>query len=76
MRQPGPVRDFRGVLALLPGVGPGGEPLVLHQPLRRLVVAGATVAQGHADEIADELRVKDVELAPVVVLAEAPAQER
>jgi isoleucyl-tRNA synthetase len=36
----------------------------LRQPLRRLVVEGATV-DGHVDEIADELRVKDVELGPV-----------
>jgi isoleucyl-tRNA synthetase len=35
--------------------------LKLRQPLRRLVVAGAsTSAHGHADEIADELRVKEV----------------
>ncbi len=35
--------------------------LKLRQPLRRLVVAGAAPsAQGHADEIADELRVRDV----------------
>src|SRR5581483_4526347 len=36
------------------------------QPLRRLVVAGAShVAHGHADEIADELRVKAVEFGDV-----------
>jgi isoleucyl-tRNA synthetase len=35
--------------------------LKLRQPLRRLVVAGAAPAtRGHADEIADELRVRDV----------------
>jgi isoleucyl-tRNA synthetase len=35
--------------------------LKLRQPLRRLVVAGAAPsAHGHADEIADELRVRDV----------------
>ncbi|HVC88478.1 MAG TPA: DUF5915 domain-containing protein, partial [Gaiellaceae bacterium] len=34
--------------------------LKLRQPLRRLVVAGAARAAGHADEIADELRVKEV----------------
>ncbi|HEY3182296.1 MAG TPA: isoleucine--tRNA ligase [Gaiellaceae bacterium] len=39
--------------------------LKLRQPLRRLVVAGAGVAQSHADEIADELRVKDVEFGEV-----------
>jgi isoleucyl-tRNA synthetase len=36
----------------------------LRQPLRRLVVEGASL-DGHADEVADELRVKTVELAPV-----------
>jgi isoleucyl-tRNA synthetase len=40
--------------------------LKLRQPLRRLVVAGASpVAHGHADEIADELRVKEVEFGDV-----------
>jgi isoleucyl-tRNA synthetase len=40
--------------------------LKLRQPLRRLVVAGASpAAHGHADEIADELRVKDVEFGEV-----------
>jgi isoleucyl-tRNA synthetase len=39
--------------------------LKLRQPLRRLVVAGATVAHGHADEIADELRVKEIEFGDV-----------
>ena len=40
--------------------------LKLRQPLRRLVVAGAAaVARGHADEIADELRVKEVEFGEV-----------
>jgi isoleucyl-tRNA synthetase len=32
----------------------------LRQPLRELVVAGASRAQGHSDEIAEELRVKGV----------------
>jgi isoleucyl-tRNA synthetase len=36
----------------------------LRQPLRRLVVEGASL-DGHRDEIADELRVKEVELGPV-----------
>jgi len=36
----------------------------LRQPLRRLVVEGARV-DGHRDEIADELRVKEVELGQV-----------
>jgi isoleucyl-tRNA synthetase len=36
----------------------------LRQPLRRLVVEGASL-DGHAEEVADELRVKTVELGPV-----------
>jgi isoleucyl-tRNA synthetase len=39
--------------------------LKLRQPLRRLVVEGAALARGHADEIADELRVKEVEFGQV-----------
>jgi isoleucyl-tRNA synthetase len=39
--------------------------LKLRQPLRRLVVAGAGAAEAHADEIADELRVKEVEFGAV-----------
>jgi isoleucyl-tRNA synthetase len=40
--------------------------LKLRQPLRRLVVAGASAAaHGHAGEIADELRVKDVQFGEV-----------
>ena len=39
--------------------------LKLRQPLRRLVVDGAPLAEGHVDEIRDELRVKDVELGEV-----------
>jgi isoleucyl-tRNA synthetase len=39
--------------------------LKLRQPLRRLVVQGAEEAEGHADEIADELSVKEVEWGPV-----------
>jgi isoleucyl-tRNA synthetase len=34
--------------------------LKLRQPLRQLVVEGASGAKSHADEIADEVRVKDV----------------
>jgi isoleucyl-tRNA synthetase len=37
----------------------------LRQPLRRLVVAGGERALDHADEIAEELRVKDVEFGDV-----------
>src|SRR5437588_4332956 len=39
--------------------------LKLRQPLRRLVVAGADPARAHADEIAEELRVKEVEFGDV-----------
>jgi isoleucyl-tRNA synthetase len=39
--------------------------LKLRQPLRRMVVSGAPLAHGHADEIADELRVKGVEFGEV-----------
>ncbi|MFY9580164.1 MAG: isoleucine--tRNA ligase [Gaiellaceae bacterium] len=39
--------------------------LKLRQPLRRMVVQGAGAAQVHADEIRDELRVKDVEFGEV-----------
>ena len=40
--------------------------LKLRQPLRRLVVAGApTLRAAHADEIAEELRVKEVEFGDV-----------
>jgi len=42
-----------------------GAGLKLRQPLRRVVVEGADAARGHADEIADEVRVKDVVFAPV-----------
>ena len=37
----------------------------LRQPLRQLVVEGAPLAERHADEIADELRVKEVTFARV-----------
>jgi isoleucyl-tRNA synthetase len=39
--------------------------LKLRQPLRRIVVEGAPLVAGHVDEIADELRVKEVELGHV-----------
>jgi isoleucyl-tRNA synthetase len=39
--------------------------LKLRQPLRRLTVAGARLAEGHADEIGEELRVKQVEFGEV-----------
>jgi isoleucyl-tRNA synthetase len=39
--------------------------LKLRQPLRRLIVQGADDAQGHVDEIGEELRVKKVEFGEV-----------
>jgi isoleucyl-tRNA synthetase len=39
--------------------------LKLRQPLRRLVVQGAPRAEGHADEIGEELRVEQVEFGTV-----------
>jgi isoleucyl-tRNA synthetase len=39
--------------------------LKLRQPLRRLVVEGARLAEKHVDEIRDELRLKEVEFGPV-----------
>jgi isoleucyl-tRNA synthetase len=39
--------------------------LKLRQPLRRLVVQGASLAQGHVDELREELRVKEVEFGEV-----------
>ena len=44
--------------------------LKLRQPLRVLMVAGAPLADGHADEIADELRIKEVEFGEVGALLE------
>jgi isoleucyl-tRNA synthetase len=46
----------------------GEAGLKLRQPLRRLVVQGAVHAQGHTEEIAEELRVKHVEFGPVDAL--------
>ncbi len=43
----------------------GEAGIKLRQPLRRLVVQGAAGARGHADEIAEELRVKEVEFGQV-----------
>jgi isoleucyl-tRNA synthetase len=43
----------------------GDAGVKLRQPLRLLVVQGASVAEPHAGEIAEELRVKEVEFAPV-----------
>jgi isoleucyl-tRNA synthetase len=43
----------------------GEAGLKLRQPLRRMVVQGADSAKGHAAEIAEELRVKEVQFGPV-----------
>jgi isoleucyl-tRNA synthetase len=43
----------------------GDAGVKFRQPLRRLVVQGASAAQQHAKEIAEELRVKEVEFALV-----------
>ena len=43
----------------------GAAEIKLRQPLRALVVEGAERAQGHADEIAEELRVKSVAFEPI-----------
>src|SRR3954469_9433580 len=43
----------------------GEAGLKLRQPLRRMVVQGAEKAKGHAAEIGEELRVKEVEFGPV-----------
>jgi isoleucyl-tRNA synthetase len=43
----------------------GEAGLKFRQPLRRMVVQGALKAKGHVDEIAEELRVKEVEFGPV-----------
>src|SRR5215204_4036873 len=37
----------------------------VRQPLHRLIVEGAPLAEAHVDELRDELRVKEVEFAPV-----------
>ncbi|MDQ2983907.1 MAG: isoleucine--tRNA ligase [Actinomycetota bacterium] len=43
----------------------GDAGLKFRQPLRRLIVEGSSRAQEHSDEIAEELRVKEVEFGPV-----------
>jgi isoleucyl-tRNA synthetase len=43
----------------------GDAGVKLRQPLRRLVVQGAGPAQRHVEEIAEELRVKEIEFGPV-----------
>ncbi|MGH3020868.1 MAG: DUF5915 domain-containing protein, partial [Gaiellaceae bacterium] len=43
----------------------GAVDIKLRQPLRALVVEGAELAAGHAEEIAEELRVKSVAFEPI-----------
>jgi isoleucyl-tRNA synthetase len=58
------IADVRRVVALAHQAR-ATSGLKLRQPLRRLVVEGARGAQAHADEVAAEVRVKDVVFAPV-----------
>ena len=53
------VADVRRVVTLAHQARAAAE-LKLRQPVRRLVVEGAARAVAHADEIADEVRVKEV----------------
>ena len=58
------IADVRRVVALAHHAR-GTTGLKLRQPLRRLVVEGAPRACAYADLIADEVRVKEVDFAPV-----------
>jgi isoleucyl-tRNA synthetase len=58
------VAEVRGVVEL-GRQARSASGLKLRQPLRRLVVEGAPLAQRHVDEIRGELRVKDVEFGAV-----------
>ncbi|MDX6504842.1 MAG: isoleucyl-tRNA synthetase, partial [Gaiellaceae bacterium] len=58
------VAEVRRVVELARSARSQAE-LKLRQPLRRLVVQGAPLAEGHADEIAEEMRVKEVVFGPV-----------
>jgi len=58
------IADVRRVVALAHQAR-ATSGLRLRQPLRKLVVEGASAAQPHATEIADEVRVREVEFAPV-----------
>jgi isoleucyl-tRNA synthetase len=53
------ITDVRRVVALAHQAR-SASGLKLRQPLRQLVVEGAAGARGHADELRDEVRVKDV----------------
>ena len=60
--------DEVGELRRVVGLGHqarAGAQLKLRQPLRRLVVEGAPLAEGHAEELREELRVKEVEFGHV-----------
>ena len=58
------VAELRKVVALGHGAR-SASGLKVRQPLRRIVVEGAPLAAAHADEIAEELRVKEVEFGHV-----------
>jgi isoleucyl-tRNA synthetase len=58
------IADVRRVVALAHQAR-ATSGLKLRQPLRRLVVEGANGAKVHADEIADEVRVKEIAFGPV-----------
>ena len=52
--------EVRGVVGLGHQARPASG-LKVRQPLRRIVIEGAARGAAHADEIADELQVKEVE---------------
>ena len=58
------VAELRRVVALGHQARAASQ-LKLRQPLRRLVVEGAPLAEGHIDELREELRVKEVEFGNV-----------
>ena len=60
----GEVAELRRVVELARSARSAAE-IKLRQPVRRIVVQGALQAEGHADEIADELRAKEVVFAEV-----------
>ena len=58
------IADVRRVVALGHQARAASQ-LKLRQPLRRLVVEGTPLAASHADELREELRVKEIEFGPV-----------
>src|SRR5207253_7507606 len=58
------IADVRRVVALAHQAR-ATSGLKLRQPLRRLLVEGAPGVAAHADEVADEVRVKEIEFGPV-----------